>query len=154
MPAAHARRRARHARGASSVGPAHGPPGFTLVECAAVCAAMAVLAAVAWPAWRTQQLRMGRLDAVAALTRVQQAQEQYRSLHGLYAHELPLLRGTGRTSAQGRYGVSLATLGPDAYRATATAQGAQRADGDCAALTLEVSLGFPHAGPSAACWNR
>lgn len=144
---------ARHAGGALARDFAHGPPGFTLVECAAVCAAVAVLGAVAWPAWRAQQLRMGRLDAMAALTGVQQAQERYRAAHGLYAADLSLLRSSA-ASSQGRYGMALASLGPDAYRATATAQAAQRADRDCPALTLEVSAGFPQEGPSAACWNR
>jgi type IV pilus assembly protein PilE len=128
--------------------------GFTLVECVVVCAMAAVLAAVALPALRNHTLRAGRLDAVQALTRVQAAQEQHRALHGLYADELGRLRGTAVRSTQGRYTLSLARNGPEAYVATATASGEQAGDRACPALTLEVNQGFPREGPSAACWQR
>jgi type IV pilus assembly protein PilE len=127
---------------------------FTLIECAVVCAAVAVLAAIAMPAWQGHQLRAARIDAVAALTRVQAAQEQYRSLHGLYASELSALQGVSPTSPQGRYTLALAGTGAESYRATANARGAQARDTECAALTLDVALGFPTTGPSSACWNR
>lgn len=128
--------------------------GYTLVECLTVCAALAVLAAVAWPAWRGHGLRAARLDAVTALTRLQTVQEQYRSLHGLYAAELSVLRGVAPVSDQGRYTLALQRTGPESYRATALARGAQAHDLECGALTLEVSLGFATAGPGPQCWNR
>jgi type IV pilus assembly protein PilE len=128
--------------------------GFTLVECAAVCAVAAVLAALALPSYRSSELRAARLDAVSALTRLQVAQEQYRSLTGLYANDFAPLRGTSALSAQGRYALSVTLTGPDAYHAQATAIGVQAQDSACAMLTLDVSLGFAHEGPSAACWNR
>jgi type IV pilus assembly protein PilE len=128
--------------------------GHTLLECLTVGIVLAVLAAVALPAYHSQELRAGRLDAVDALTRIQAAQEQHRSLHGLYAGELRALRGTAAGSPQGRYAVTLALTGPEAYRATATAQGRQAGDHPCAALTLQVAQGFAHEGPTPGCWNR
>ncbi|MDO9073958.1 MAG: type IV pilin protein [Rubrivivax sp.] len=128
--------------------------GFTLVECLTVCAVVAVLATVAWPAWRDHSLRAARLDAVAALTRLQGVQEQYRSLHGLYAAELSVLRGVAPVSDQGRYRLALERTGPESYRATALAQGVQAGDHECGALTLDVSLGFATPGPGPQCWNR
>lgn len=128
--------------------------GFTLVECLAVCAVVAVLAALAWPAWQGHGLRAARLDGVAALTRLQAMQEQYRSLHGLYAAELSVLRGVAPVSDQGRYALALERTGPESYRATARAQGVQAGDRDCGALTLEVRLGFATPGPGPQCWNR
>jgi type IV pilus assembly protein PilE len=128
--------------------------GFTLVECAVVCAVTAVLATVAWPALSGHALRTARLDAVQALTHVQTVQEQYRSLHGLYATELSALRGVSPVSDQGRYTVAIETTGPDGYRATARARGAQMRDTGCVALTLDVRLGFTTAGPGPDCWNR
>ena len=128
--------------------------GYTLIECCVVCAVAAMLAALALPAYRSSELRMARLDAVDALTRLQASQEQHRTQHGLYAADLLPLRGAPATSAQGRYTLTLQSTGPDAYRATAHARGVQAQDSDCVAITLEVSLGFAHAGPSAACWNR
>jgi len=130
--------------------------GFTLVELCLAATVAAVLAAVALPSYRGQLLQAGRLDAVAALTRLQTAQEQHRAAHGLYALQLGALRGVGSVSPEGRYLVSLAAVGPEGYRATATARpgGPQAADHDCAALTLDVTQGFATPGPSARCWRR
>jgi type IV pilus assembly protein PilE len=134
--------------------PARRCRGFTLVECMLVCTVAAVLATLALPSYRGQQLRMARIDAVAALTRLQLAQERYRAATGLYAQDLASLGGLAAKSPQGRYALSVASLGPDGYLATAQAQGEQSADSDCAAITLEVSQGFAHNGPTPSCWNR
>jgi len=130
--------------------------GFTLVEVTIAATVAAVLASIALPSYRSQQLRAGRADAVAALTRLQAAQEQHRGLHGLYASRLGSLRGVAATSPQGRYGVALVSVGAEGYRATATALagGPQADDRDCAELTLEVERGFARSGPSARCWQR
>lgn len=133
---------------------AHPQRGFTLVECLLVCTVAGILASLALPAYRGHDLRMARLDAVAALTKLQAEQEMFRAAHGLYANDLAPLRGVAAISAQGRYAVSVASTGPDSFRATATARGVQEQDRDCPTLTLDVSLGFPQVGPSAKCWNR
>ena len=128
--------------------------GFTLVECLMVCAVVAILATLAWPSFRGHDFRAGRLDAVQALTRVQMAQEQHRSAPGLYISELSALLGTSARSPQGRYAISLALSGPEAYLATAIALGAQAQDPGCAAITLQVRQGFAQTGPHAGCWQR
>jgi type IV pilus assembly protein PilE len=128
--------------------------GFTLVESVMVCAVATILAALAWPTLRGHDFRAGRLDAVQALSRVQQAQEQFRSANGLYALELDRLPGTSALSPQGRYAISLAPLGPEAYQANATALGPQAQDPGCATITLQVKLGFAQVGPHAGCWQR
>lgn len=128
--------------------------GFTLVECATVCAMAGVLAAMALPAYQGEARRAARLDAVQALTRVQMAQEAHRAHHGLYASQLSALKGVSSASDQGRYTVALQSTGPDTYRATAQARGAQERDTSCPALTLDVNAGFATAGPSPQCWNR
>lgn len=119
-----------------------------------VCVVVAILAAVAWPSFRGHDFRAGRLDAVDALTRVQMAQEQHRSVNGLYAGELGALLATSARSPQGRYAISLALSGPEAYQATASALGAQAQDPGCATITLQVKLGFAQTGPHAGCWQR
>lgn len=132
------------------------PPaaGFTLVEVAVVCAMVGVLTAVALPSYQSHLLRAGRADAVDALTRLQLAQAQYHAAHGLYATELPVLRGVPQPgSAQGLYTLTVSG-GGDSYRATAAAQGRQRKDTDCTVLSVEVAQGFTHLGPSTRCWNR
>jgi type IV pilus assembly protein PilE len=128
--------------------------GFSMIECAAVCALVAVLAAVAWPAYRSHLLRAGRFDAQQTLTRVQIAQEQRRNNFGGYASDLASLAGVAATSPQGLYRIRLQSTGPDSYRALAQAQGAQASDRACAEITLDVSLGFASVGPAPACWNR
>ena len=131
-----------------------GRPGYTLVECMVVLAVVAILAGLTVPGLRHPDLRMARLDAVQALTRVQAEQESYRSLTGLYADQLDVLRGVQARSPQGRYTLSLARTGPEAYRAVAQAAGVQLEDRDCLALTLDVSVGFAQYGPTPGCWNR
>jgi len=128
--------------------------GFTLVEVLVVCVLVAVLAAVALPTFKQRSLRAGRLDAVAALMKVQSTQEQYRSLHGLYANELSALQGAAPVSAQGLYAIALERTGPEAFLATATARGRQADDGACRQITLRVNQGFPTEGPTQACWQR
>jgi type IV pilus assembly protein PilE len=128
--------------------------GFTLVECVVVCAIVALLAVVAVPSFQGEKLRASRLDAVQALTKLQMAQEQYRAAHGLYAAEVTVLRGVMPVSEQGRYTITVAQTGPESYRATALARGAQTGDTACQALTLDVAQGWAQTGPTPQCWNR
>lgn len=128
--------------------------GFGLVESLIACAVATVLVGVALPSMQGQRLRAGRLDAVAALTRVQAAQEAHRSRHGLYTTDLRSLGLANPLSLQGLYTVSLQATGPEAYRATATALGRQAQDLPCTHLTLDVNLGFPTEGPETRCWQR
>jgi type IV pilus assembly protein PilE len=130
-----------------------GRPGFTLVECLIVVAIVAILAGLTLPGLRGPELRIARLDAVQALTRVQGEQENYRTQYGLYSSDLSALRGVQPTSPQGRYTLSLSTSSPETYRAVAQAAGSQQADRDCAAITLDVTLGFATRGPTPACWG-
>ena len=130
------------------------PRGFTLVELLAALALAMLLLTLGLGSWQGQHLRAGRLDAIEALTRVQQAQEQHRNAHGLYASDIGALQGAAPTSPQGRYTIALDIVGGEAYRATAVAQGAQARDTACAKLTLEVRQGFAQTGPDAGCWLR
>lgn len=127
--------------------------GFTLVEMVVVLAMVALLAGAAFPSYRGHVLRAGRADAVEALTRLQAAQERFRTANGLYATQLAVL-GLAERSTQGRYRIGLVPTGPEAYRATASAEGTQARDEDCAQLTLEVDTGLAKAGPGERCWNR
>lgn len=130
-----------------------GGRGFTLVELLVVLAATALLLGVALPGYRSQLQRAGRADGVHALTALQAAQERFRAAHGLYADRLAAL-AVPESSLQGRWRIALEAAGVEAYRARATALGAQAADGACAVLTLEVDAGFARSGPDARCWNR
>jgi type IV pilus assembly protein PilE len=131
--------------------------GFTLVELLVACSVAAVLAAVALPGFQAQWRQAQRADAVAALLQLQQAQEQYRAHHGMYADTLPALQGVPQgISAQGHYRLVLQRLEGEVYsaRAEALADSPQAGDTPCAVLTLRVNAGFAQPGPSARCWNR
>jgi type IV pilus assembly protein PilE len=133
-----------------------GGRGFTLVELCVVLALVGLLATVAWPSWQTQLQRGYRADAVAALVRVQLAQESHRAHHGLYAAQLKLLVGaTTPVSGQGLYDIELAG-GGDRYEARARARVGTAVAGDsaCAVLSLQVRDGLTEYAPSARCWNR
>lgn len=124
------------------------------MELLVALALAALLMGLAVPALQGQSLRAARLDAVEALTRLQAAQERYRSQHGLYASELSALVGAQDTTGQGRYAISLAVVGPEGYDATANALGPQAQDAGCTTLTLRVRQGFAETGPAAGCWMR
>jgi type IV pilus assembly protein PilE len=131
--------------------------GFTLVELMVVLCLAALLAAVAWPSFQAQLQRSRRADAVAALTRLQIAQEQHRAHHGLYATQLAALGGAGvPRSAEGWYQIELLDAGGDRYeaRARALAGSPAAADADCPLLSLQVREGMAAHAPSARCWNR
>ena len=132
------------------------PAGFTLVELCIVLTVAGLLLTVAWPSYRTQLLRGQRADAVAALQRVQLAQESHRAFHGLYAAQLDALRGAAAPrSSEGRYDIALHGGGVH-YEAVATARGdtLAAADTTCAELRLRVHDGLAEYAPSARCWNR
>jgi type IV pilus assembly protein PilE len=131
------------------------PAGFTLVEVLTVLAVAAVLAGVALPAYRHELNKARRSDAVAALTRVQMAQERLRASQGLYSDDFGTLKVTDRSN-EGLYTLAVQLTGPDSYRAVATvaAGTAQAGDRECPQLALQVSGGFAQIEPSARCWNR
>jgi type IV pilus assembly protein PilE len=129
--------------------------GFTLVEVMTACALAAALAAVALPSYQQSLVQARRGDAVAALGRLQAAQERHRALHGHYASELAALQ-LGPNSDQGFYRVALRPDGAERYRAVAEplAGGPQADDRQCPQLVLDVAIGFAQPGPSARCWGR
>lgn len=131
--------------------------GFTLVELCVVLAVSSLLAAVAWPSFQSQLQRGRRADAIAALTRVQMAQESHRALHGLYATQLGALVGAAAPrSREGLYDIELRTTEGERYEvhAIARADTPAAADAACSPLVLKVHEGLADYAPSARCWNR
>jgi type IV pilus assembly protein PilE len=132
-------------------------PGFTLVELCVVLAVSGVLATIAWPSFQSQLQRGRRADAVTALLRVQLAQENYRSHHGLYASQLGVLAGAASSrSGEGLYDIELLGSGADRYEARATARAGSvvASDAGCTVLSLQVRDGLADFAPSPRCWNR
>jgi type IV pilus assembly protein PilE len=131
--------------------------GFTLVEMAVVLAVATLLVSLGVPSTLSYLQKSRRSDAVVALTRLQQAQEQFRSHHGVYSVNASALKGASATRSEGGYyDIELVQVQGQRYqaRATARADAAQARDSDCAQLTLAVTEGLVEFGPSARCWNR
>jgi len=135
------------------------PPrhGFTLVELCVVMALAGLVAAAAWPSFRESLMRGRRADGIAALQRVQMAQESFRAQHGLYA---PALRNLGSAGAplsgDGLYRIEMQRDGADDYavRAVPREGSAVASDTRCGVLQLVVHDALAQLRPSTRCWNQ
>jgi len=129
--------------------------GFTLVDMAVVTAIVGVLASVAMPSYQAQIAKSQRTDAIAALTRIQVEQEQFRAHHGSYALALTSLKGaSGTLSPGGHYDIALISAHPGGFIARASPRDTSLREGGCADLTVTVYDAQAVFGPSARCWNR
>lgn len=131
--------------------------GFTLVEIAVVLVVATVLVVLSVPSALSSLQKSRRSDAVAALTRTQLAQEQFRAHHGVYSINASALVGASASRSEaGYYDIRLVQVQADRYLATAVARAdaAQAADRECLQLTLSVDQGLAEFGPAARCWNR
>lgn len=137
--------------------------GMTLVELVIVVVVVAILASIAVPGYRNHVLRTHRVEARTALLSLAAAQEKFYLVNHTYATSLQLTAappdglGLPATTEHGRYTITIAD-GANAvgFSATATAAGAQTADGACATFSID-QLGVKSAtgsdgGASPRCW--
>lgn len=143
-------------------------------------AIIAILAAIAYPSFMESIRKSRRSDAIAALTRVQQAQERHRANFGSYAStfdataaaETTTTLKLPATSQDGHYTLALSGATGQAYTATATASSSspQIADLHCRELRIVLqgstgvdgvvvqgskdSGGTLTTGPNNACWIK
>ena len=111
-----------------------------------------VLASVALPTYQAQVARSQRMEAIAALTRVQAVQEQFRANHGSYALQLQALKGVAPHGAH--HQITLASAHANGYIVRASWNGRGARSEGCSELTLSVTDGIASHGPSERCWNR
>lgn len=127
--------------------------GFTLVEMLCALVVIGVLAAIALPSYQHHITAARRAEARAALAQVQLAQERWRAEQARYATlgELALPALTG----EGHYELTVHVPSTRGYAASATALGAQAADGACRHLRLTVEAGQARraSGPTEAAGN-
>jgi type IV pilus assembly protein PilE len=129
--------------------------GWTLVDVTVVVAIVGIVAAMALPSYQEHLAKARRADAVAALTRLQFEQEQFRAANGNYALALQALRRAGSgASDQGHYRIALVAAHPQSYIARARTTDDSAVDAGCTELTLTVADGVASHGPTARCWNR
>jgi len=145
--------------------------GLTLVELMVVVAVMAIIATVAYPLYTSQVEKARRAEAKVALESIAMAQERYFTLFGSYASQAQLddPNGDGDTADSmiesalekldrdgdgnpDNYAIVI-NAAADSFDVTATAQGAQADDGDCATFTID-QLGAKDAtgDAPAKCW--
>ena len=111
----------------------------------------------AWPSFQESLMRARRADGIAALQRVQMAQENFRALQGFYAPTLHNLGSAGSAiSADGLYRIEMLRDGAESYvaRAAPGEGSAVAADSRCGVLQLLVHDGLAQLLPSTRCWNQ
>lgn len=130
--------------------------GFTLIELMIVVAIVGILAAIAYPSFTGYVREARRADAIAAITRVQLAQEKYRANHTTYSSSLADL-GVPETSPEGYYTITIESPTATGYtvKATAVTGTTQASDTGCTVMTMVVSGGSaaPATG-NASCWKK
>ena len=128
--------------------------GFTLIELMVTVAIVGILAAVALPSYRSSVLKSARSEGKAALLEAATRQEQYYLDNKTYTAVMTALglSADPYITEGGSYSVD-AVATATSYTLTATPQGGQTDDTDCANLTL-TSNGVKGASgtDTADCW--
>jgi type IV pilus assembly protein PilE len=142
--------------------PRHGIRGFTLIELLIVVAIVGILGAVAYPSYTSSIRKSRRADAVATLSKVQQAQERWRSNHSTYAGNAQLTTAHPNglaipsTTENGYYTVAISGESATGYVVTATAVSgkSQAQDTACTPLVLTVVNGNVTGNTPTTCWSK
>jgi type IV pilus assembly protein PilE len=117
--------------------------GFTLIELMIVLAVAAILALVAVPSYQDSVRKSRRADATAALTRMLQVQERYRSGAPQYASAVAsaaAMPGASGASSEGHYTLTFANASATGYTINATANATSPQFGDTKCRTLRVTM--------------
>jgi type IV pilus assembly protein PilE len=117
--------------------------GFTLFELLVVLVVVGILATIALPTYRKHMQRVNRTEAMTLLLDLQNAQERHYLRHDRYTSSVeaapPAGLGMPADGASNKYtlAVSLAADG-QSYIATASPVGAQAADLECLAFSVDA----------------
>lgn len=125
------------------VAPRPAPRGFTLIEVMIAVAIVAIIAAVALPAYQDSVRKGRRADAMAGIAAIQQSQERWRGNNPAYSTSLTELG----VVAPALYSLAVSAPNSDGtglargYIVTATGQGGQASDGECARMSVRMFEG-------------
>ncbi len=136
--------------------------GFTLIELMIVVAIVAVLAAIGYPSYQNSVMKSNRTDGRSALQEAAARQERIYTESNTYTSDLSKLvtNSDGSSSPEGHYAITVSlscdrTVSGTTYYScfdmTATAQGTQANDTDCATLTLSHT-GVKGSTGGGECW--
>jgi len=118
--------------------------GFTLIELMIVLAVVTILAMVALPSYQDSVRKGRRGDATAALTRMLQVQERYRSGAPQYAPTVAAaaasVPGASGASSEGHYTLTFADASSTGYTINATANATSPQFGDTKCRTLRIMM--------------
>ena len=128
---------------------AHRQRGITLVELMIAVAIVGILAAVAYPSYRNQVMRTTRSEARVALEQRALQIEKCFTRFMKYVDPVCTVSQVGANAASSTKHYALTIVGTETtFTLTATAQGAQATDPQCATMTIdEAGRRLP-----AACW--
>lgn len=117
--------------------------GFTLIELMVVVAVIGIIAAIAYPAYTDFVERSRRSEATEALQNLATLQEQYYNDNKAYTGSMGNL-GMPNTTENDYYALSITSGAAvdgtvQTYTLSATAQGAQASDTECATIQLDSS---------------
>jgi type IV pilus assembly protein PilE len=134
--------------------------GVTLIELMVVVAIIGVLTAIALPSYRRYVIRANRADAKIALAQTAQALERCYTNSSPYAYDSAQCTATVTlpiTNGPGTYKVS-GVLAANTYTLTATPQGGQADDTQCANFVLDQagtqSVSGTYSATPAQCWRK
>ena len=128
--------------------------GFTLIEVMITVAIVAILASVALPSYRSYVLRSHRAEAMQVLAEGQAVLE--RCYAQSFAYNAPCSSAPTSPTPQGFYTIVL-TNTATTYTLTATANGMQAKDTQCATMSIDQAnqkIGKDSSSNTqSACWN-
>jgi type IV pilus assembly protein PilE len=119
--------------------------GFTLIEMMIAVAIIAIIAAVAFPSYQASVRKGRRADALAAMSKIQQAQERWRGNSSNYNTIVGGSSTTGLGVAEPEL-YSLSITAPDStagsisrgYIVIAEARGSQDSDSQCRRMSIRM----------------
>lgn len=128
--------------------------GFTLIEVLVVSILVAIIAAIALPVYQQQMREARRAEARRMLLDVMNREHRFFADNSVYTTSITTsLNFSPAESENGHYALTATLIAATGQMTlTATPQGAQATDTDCATLTLSTTGAKGSTGGGSKCW--